>query len=108
MQGRILRQFVNCQDPQVSVAVIDITEAKYVINVKEYIKSQIPERNTIDRNVPKAVLVYKLKCVENACSQLMDTLGHSPDETVQQEAMHHLKLLLQIKNVLVKDLNRVS
>lgn len=108
MQGRILRQFVNCQDPQVSVAVIDITEAKYVINVKEYIKSQIPERNTIDRNVPKAVLVYKLKCVENACSQLMDTLGHSPDEAVQQEAMHHLKLLLQIKNVLVKDLNRVS
>ncbi len=107
MQGRILRQFVNCQDPQVSVAVIDITEAKYVINVKEYIKSQIPERNTIDRNVPKAVLVYKLKCVENACSQLMDTLGHSPDETVQQEAMHHLKLLLQIKNVLIKDLNRV-
>lgn len=107
MQGRILRQFVNCQDPQVSVAVIDITEAKYVINVKEYIKSQIPERNTIDRNVPKAVLVYKLKCVENACSQLMDTLGHSPDEAVQQEAMHHLKLLLQIKNVLIKDLNRV-
>lgn len=107
MQGRILRQFVNCQDPQVSVAVIDITEAKYIINVKEYIKSQIPERNTIDRNVPKAVLVYKLKCVENACSQLMDTLGHSPDETVQQEAMHHLKLLLQIKNVLIKDLNRV-
>lgn len=108
MQGRILRQFVNCQDPQVSVAVVDITEAKYIINVKEYLKSQIPERNTIDRNVPKAVLVYKLKCVENACSQLMDTLGHSPDESVQQETMHHLKLLLQIKNVLVKDLNRIS
>lgn len=115
MQGRILRQFVNCQDPQVSVAVVDITEAKYVINVKEYLKSQIPERNTIDRNVPKAVLVYKLKYVEHACSQLMEQLGRmqgaadgqSSDES-GQEIMHHLKLLLQIKNVLVKELNRIS
>lgn len=107
LQGRILRQFVNCQDPQVSVAVVDITEAKYVINVKEYLKSQIPERNTIDKNVPKAVLVYKLKYVEHSCAQLMETIGRSEDEMQQQEAMHHLKLLLQIKNVLIKDLNRV-
>lgn len=107
LQGRILRQFVNCQDPQVSVAVVDITEAKYVINVKEYLKSQIPERNTIDKNVPKAMLVYKLKYVEHSCAQLMETIGRSEDEMQQQEAMHHLKLLLQIKNVLIKDLNRV-
>ena len=107
LQGRILRQFVNCQDPQVSVAVVDITEAKYVINVKEYLKSQIPERNTIDKNVPKAVLVYKLKYVEHSCAQLMETIGRSEDEMQQQEAMHRLKLLLQIKNVLIKDLNRV-
>jgi DNA primase len=107
LQGRILRQFVNCQNPQVSVAVVDITEAKYVINVKEYLKSQIPERNTIDKNVPKAVLVYKLKYVEHSCAQLMETIGRSEDEMQQQEAMHHLKLLLQIKNVLIKDLNRV-
>ena len=127
LQARILRQFVNCQDPQVSVAVVDITEAKYVLNVKEYIKSQIPERNTIDANVPKAVLVYKLKYVEHTCSQLMARLARVQDETggavrpslgdeteqpsgesEQQEIMHHLKLLLQIKNVLVKDLNRIS
>ena len=107
LQGRILRQFVNCQDPQVSVAVVDITEAKYVINVKEYLKSQIPERNTIDKNVPKAVLVYKLKYVEHSCAQLMETIGRSEDEMQQQEAMHRLKLLLQIKNVLIRDLNRV-
>ena len=30
------------------------------------------------------------------------------DAEAQQEVMHRLKLLLQIKNVLVKDLNRVS
>ena len=30
------------------------------------------------------------------------------DTEAQQDVMHRLKLLLQIKNVLVKDLNRVS
>ena len=130
LQGRILRQFVNCQDPQVSVAVVDITEAKYVINVKEYLKSQIPERNTIDINVPKAVLVYKLKYVEHACSQQMAELGRlqrgsardaalsapgqeeqssaEPAESGLQKTMRELKALLQAKNMIVRELNRIS
>ena len=130
LQGRILRQFVNCQDPQVSVAVVDITEAKYVINVKEYLKSQIPERNTIDINVPKAVLVYKLKYVEHACSRLMAELGRlqsgsardaalsasgqdeqssaEPAESGLQKTMRELKALLQAKNMIVRELNRIS
>ena len=130
LQGRILRQFVNCQDPQVSVAVVDITEAKYVINVKEYLKSQIPERNTIDINVPKAVLVYKLKYVEHACSQLMAELGRLQSgsardaalsasgqdeqssaelaESGLQKTMRELKALLQAKNMIVRELNRIS
>ena len=127
LQGRILRQFVNCQDPQVSVAVVDITEAKYVINVKEYLKSQIPERNTIDINVPKAV---KLKYVEHACSLLMAELGRlqsgsvrdaalsapgqeeqssaEPAESGLQKTMRELKALLQAKNMIVRELNRIS
>ncbi len=108
LQERLMRRFVNSEDPQVTTTVLDITVVKYEINVKEYLRSQIPERNTIDINVPKAVLVYKLKYVEHTCSQLMESLGHSSDPSEQQEVMHHLKLLLQIKNVLVKDLNRIS
>ena len=132
LQDRILRRFVNCQDPQVSVAVVDITEAKYVLNVKEYLKSQIPERNTIDKNVPKAVVVYQLKCLEHQYSQLMAQLGRmqggtagggqnpgmaapdagqdavSAEESEPQQIMQRLKTLLQVKNLLVKELNRVS
>ena len=132
LQDRILRRFVNCQDPQVSVAVVDITEAKYVLNVKEYLKSQIPERNTIDKNVPKAVLVYQLKCLEHQYSQLMAQLGRmqggtagggqnpgmaapdagqdavSAEESEPQQIMQRLKTLLQVKKLLVKELNRVS
>ena len=90
---------------------VDITEDKYELKVKEYIKAQIPERNVIDKNVPKAVLVYKLKYVEYTCTQLMESLRQmqqDADAEAQQDVMHRLKLLLQIKNVLVKDLNRVS
>lgn len=108
LQERLMRRFVNSEDPQVTTTVLDITVVKYEINVKEYLRSQIPERNTIDINVPKAVLVYKLKYVEHTCSQLMESLGRSSDPSEQQEVMHRLKLLLQIKNVLVKDLNRIS
>lgn len=107
LQERIMQRFINGEDPQITAAVLDITVVKYELNVKEYLRAQIPERNTIDINVPKAVLVYKLKYVEHTCSLLMESLGHTSDPEEQQEAMHRLKLLLQIKNVLIKDLNRV-
>ena len=111
IQAGIMRRFVNCGDPAVVSAVLDITEDKYVLNVKEYIRAQIPERNVIYRNVPKAVLVYKLKYVELTCSRLTETLGRMQrdgDQDSLKETMHSLKLLLQIKNALVKDLNRIS
>ena len=109
LQDGIMRRMVNCGDPEVTKTVVDITEDKYELKVKEYIKAQIPERNVIDKNVPKAVLVYKLKYVEYTCSQLAESLRQKDqDAEAQQEVMHRLKLLLQIKNVLVKDLNRVS
>ncbi|HIZ87467.1 MAG TPA: DNA primase [Candidatus Coprenecus pullistercoris] len=111
LQAGIIRRIVNCGDPEITGTVVDITEDKYELKVKEYIKAQIPERNMIDKNVPKAVLVYKLKYVEYTCSQLMESLRQmqqNADTESQQEVMHRLKLLLQIKNVLVKDLNRVS
>ena len=111
LQTGIMHRMVNCGDPEVTKTVVDITEDKYELKVKEYIKAQIPERNVIDKNVPKAVLVYKLKYVEYTCSQLMESLRQmqqDADTEAQQDVMHRLKLLLQIKNVLVKDLNRVS
>lgn len=108
LQARIMRCFINCDDPSVPPAVLDITEAKYVLNVKEYLRAQIPEVNVIDKNVPKAVLVYKLKCVEYTCSLLTGSLGKkSGDPEEVRDTMHRLKLLLQIKNVLIKDLNRI-
>ena len=111
LQDGIMHRMVNCGDPEVTRAVVDITEDKYELKVKEYIKAQIPERNVIDKNVPKVVLVYKLKYVEYTCTQLMESLRQmqqDADVEAQQDVMHRLKLLLQIKNVLVKDLNRVS
>lgn len=110
-QAILLRQFVNSSDPSVPPAVLDITEDKYILNIKEYIRAQIPEKNVIDQNVPKAVLVYKLKYVEYTCSKLTESLGKmgpDADYAMQQDIMHRLKLLLQIKNALVKDLNRIS
>ena len=45
LQDGIMHRMVNCGDPEVTKTVVDITEDKYELKVKEYIKAQIPERN---------------------------------------------------------------
>lgn len=106
---RIMRRFVNCGDVDVSRSVLDITIEEYNLNIKEYVKALIPERNVIDKNVPKAVLVYKLKCVEYTYRLLSERLGQiSGDMAGQESVMKQLRLLLQIKNTLLKDLNRFN
>lgn len=108
LREKIMRRFVNCGDMEVSRAVLDITVEEYNLNIKEYVKALIPERNVIDKNVPKAVLVYKLKCVEYTYRILSEQLGQTGDNAEMDGIMKQLKLLLQIKNTLLKELNRFN
>lgn len=108
VREKIMRRFVNCGDMEISRAVLDITIEEYSLNIKEYVRALIPERNVIDKNVPKAVLVYKLKCVEYTYRLLSEQLGKTGDSEEQDGIMKQLKLLLQIKNALLKELNRFN
>lgn len=108
LMERIQRSFINDPDTEVSKTVLDITIDDYQLNVKEFVKSLIPEQNVIDQNVPKTILVYKVKYVEYTCRLLSSQLSETTDTEEQTDIMRRLKLLLQIKNALLKDLNRIN
>lgn len=108
LMERIQRCFINGSDTDISQTVLDITIDEYHINIKEFVKSLIPEHNVIDQNIPKTILVYKVKYVDYTCRILSDRLSKTGDMQEQADIMHRLKLLLQIKNTLLKDLNRIN
>ena len=77
LQEKILRHLVNSTEADVPKTVIDITADGYKINVKEYLRSMIPEENVIGRTVPRAVLVFKLKYTESMCRSLSEAIGRA-------------------------------
>ena len=89
----------------------DITADGYKINVKEYLRSMIPEENVIGRTVPRAVLVFKLKYTESMCRSLSEAIGRadsSGESTAKEDMAKELKVLLQVRGGLLKELNRLA
>ncbi|HIT48891.1 MAG TPA: DNA primase [Candidatus Coprenecus stercoripullorum] len=111
LQEKILRHLVNSTEADVPKTVIDITADGYKINVKEYLRSMIPEENVIGRTVPRAVLVFKLKYTESMCRSLSEAIGKadsSGEGTAKEDMAKELKVLLQVRGGLLKELNRLA
>ncbi len=107
----ILKRLINSEDASLTPIILGIVVDEHTINVKEFVKSLIPEQNVIDKNVPKAVLVYKVKCVEVTYAAIMESLARDQKDTAPEDlddTMHKLKFLLQIKKELLKELNRLQ
>ena len=109
LQDKIMKHFINHQDSKVAKMVLNITEEGYTVNVKEYLRSMIPERSVINRNVPHVVTIYKLKYIEYLYKQATDELKHITKETSPEEIkekMEQLTVLSQVRTALVKELKR--
>ncbi len=107
----IMKKLINSEDSSLTPIILDIVVDEHNLNIKEFIKALIPEQNVINKNVPKAVLVYKVKYVEYTYSMLMESLGElqKNSDTEELEAtMRQLKFLLQIKKEFLKELNRLQ
>ena len=108
-QERIMRRFINHSDSEVAKMVLNITEENYSVNVKEYLRSMIPERSVIHKNVPHVVLIYKMKYIEylykEATEELRD-FNKDTDPEVVKEKMNQLSVLSQVRTALIKELNR--
>lgn len=111
LQGKIQQRFINGGDKDITQFVLSQIIEDYHINIKEYLRSLVPERTVIAQNVPKAVLVYKLKCTEQACnmtSSKISEMQNEGDVEAQKELMKQLKIYLELKNILTKELHRFN
>ena len=107
---KILRYFVNHPDPKVSEIVASLLAQPYILTIQQFTKSLIPERNVLGRVVPKAILVYKAKVTAQAAINLTAELAkvqkHANEESLE-ELMTQLNMLMQVRNVFSKELNRI-
>lgn len=110
-QDKILKYFLNHQDPKISSLVAGIISQEHTLTIKHFIKSLIPEENILGKFVPKAVLVYKAKVAEQANRDLCQMLGEAQqkgDTQLQEELMEQIRILMQIRNTFAKELHRLT
>ncbi len=111
IQSIIQQRFFNHTDQAVRKTVLDIIFQEHTINVKEYIKSLIPEENILGVVVPKTVLIFKSKLAEHAYQlnlKKMKIAQESGDDETQNEIMKQMKILMIIKNQFAKELKRLT
>lgn len=80
-----------------------------MVNVKEYIRSMIPERTVINKNVPHVVLIFKMKYIEYLYKEATEELRHYTKDTdpqIVKDKMNQLTVLSQVRTALIKELNR--
>ncbi len=109
LQDKILKFFKNHSDSAIAKCVLNIIEDNYVVNVKEYIRSMIPERTVINKNVPHVVLIFKMKYIEYLYKEATEELRHYTKDTdpqIVKDKMNQLTVLSQVRTALIKELNR--
>lgn len=108
---KIQRRFIYNPDESITKTVLAITMDDYVINVKEFKRSMVPEENVLGLFVPKAILIYKFKVTDYTYKTVMENLGRAQaegDTTRQKELMQQIKVLTMVKNQFSKELNRLT
>ncbi len=110
---KILKHFINHHDVGIAKSVADIiTMARpYAITVAKFGSTLIPETNILGRVVPKAILIYKAKITAQASLTLAEELNKAQQEgnkELQQQILVQLNLLMQARNILAKEINRIT
>lgn len=109
-QGKIIRFFSTHPDQNVSATMMDVICDNYPITVKVYRDSLTPEEQMLGKNVPRAVIAYRIKVIDRLCAATVkevDAAFKSGDGEACKEKMRFLSALNTVKNNLAKELNRL-
>lgn len=109
-QGKIIRYFSTHPDQNVSATMMDVICDNYPITIKVYRESLTPEDQTLGKNVPRAVIAYRIKVIDRLCAATVkevDAAFKSGDGDACKEKMRLLAALNTVKNNLTKELNRL-
>ena len=109
-QDEIQRHFTNHSDPAVVVLTSSILIQEHSLNIKQFVASLIPEEKVLSIVVPKAIMIYKAKITSIAYQEMWNQLNNTPTEDVERQAelMNHMKTLLTVRNMLSRELNRLT
>ena len=109
-QEEIQKHFTNHQDPEIVSLTSSILIQEHSLNIKQFVASLIPEEKVLSIAVPKAIMVYKAKITSIAYQEMWNELNRIPadEEEKQTELMGHMKTLLTVRNMLSRELNRLT
>jgi DNA primase len=109
-QQEIQKNFTNHQDPKVVEVVTSILIQEHNLNIKQFVAALVPEENVLSMVVPKAIMVYKAKITAIAYQELREEMIKLKpgDDLRQTELLGQLQTLMNVRNQLSKELNRLT
>ena len=109
-QQEIQKHFTNHQDSKVVEVVTSILIQEHNLNIKQFVAALVPEENVLSMVVPKAIMVYKAKITAIAYQELREEMIKLKpgDDLRQTELLGQLQTLMNVRNQLSKELNRLT
>ena len=105
---KVQRFFTTHSNPAICSAVIDIITQPYAITIKQFTKTMVPEKNVLGKVVPKAMLIYKAKVINQMVTILSDELKDCKDNERLMEIISKLNMLNEVRRTFSKELNRIT
>ena len=105
---KVQRFFTSHSNPAICSAVIDIITQPYAITIKQFTKTMVPEKNVLGKVVPKAMLIYKAKVINQMVAMLSDELKDCKDNERLMEIISKLNMLNEVRRAFSKELNRIT
>lgn len=101
----------NHPNAQIVKVVSDLLLDRHTLSVKVFVESMTPEEHQLLDVVPKSIAIYKAKITSIAYQKLCQKLEeaeNSNDETLKTSVMEQLQILMRVRNLFSKELNRIT
>ena len=109
-QDAVARHFANLENQVLLRESLNIVFDDQELTVKVYRETLEPEEQRLGANVPKSVLLYKLRITEQQCAELSREIAAAQREgntERQRQLVAHLNLLNKVKTQFSKELRRM-
>ena len=106
-QEQIQTRLLNSMDEQVSAVARELLIEKYQITVKNYEQSLTATATRLVQFVPKTLMTYQCKRVEQLLKKLTAELSSATDETVQLDLLMKISEYSKARTRLNNELGRV-
>ncbi len=105
-QERIVGRLMECEDATVAEVTRDLVIPKYGLSIRRFEDSRTNDNTLLVMFVPRSILVYKRKLIDERIMELTEALAGVEDEGKAEGIMVELKKLNDMKNMVNEKLGR--